>query len=322
MYRLFSIAINWVRHNSIKSSSAGFSLLEMTIVLAIMGVLGGFAFPFLTHQVEQARHKKTREHQKEVIEALETYFAHNNALLCPADPAGTGSPVENKVQGIIPYRALGLPQAIAKDGFGYYMTYAIGIEGEQGAARKASDLSKAVHTPLTIVDETGQNVLVRSENSIACVLISHGSEGTGAYSGSSETARINLAQGSEAEKKNSNEDLNFITRPYSTNPANPFRHRLVWRTYNRLKKIYWDFKPLEPAVGAQRRDPQEKEEEPKQPVTPPSVQENIEPGTERTQVSNAQEGKKKLPKVPHFKKNRKNLKSNDALLKGTLSDNS
>ena len=85
MYRLFSIAINWVRHNSIKSSSAGFSLLEMTIVLAIMGVLGGFALPFLTHQVEQARHKKTREHQKEVIEALDKDKLDYENILTEAD---------------------------------------------------------------------------------------------------------------------------------------------------------------------------------------------------------------------------------------------
>lgn len=294
----------------------------MTIVLAIMGVLGGFAFPFLTHHVEQARHKKTREHQKEIIEALETYFAHNNALPCPSDPAGTGSLVKNKVQGIIPYRALGLPQAIAKDGFGYYMTYAIGIEGEQGAARKASDLSKTVYAPLNIVDETGQNVSSDPTNSIACVLVSHGPEGTGAYSGASEAARINLAQGSEDEKKNSNDDLKFITRPYSTNPAHPFRHRLIWRTYNRLKKIYRDFKPLEQVVPEQKINFQEREEEPKLPVTPSLVQENIEAGTERIQVSNTHEGKKKLSKVLHFKKNRKNLKSNDTLLKGILGDNS
>lgn len=269
-----------------KSSSAGFSLLEMTIVLAIMGVLGGFAFPLLTHHMERARHQKTREHQREVMEAIETYFAHNQALPWPADPHGKGFSSSchdrSKAQGIVPYRELGLPQAVAKDGFGYYMTYAVqSFKGDRGASRNTTDTSR---TGIIICDESGEKVLKKNaKDSIAYVLISHGPEGTGAYSGKGETERMNVDQGSDDEKTNSNNTFKFITRPYSTNPANSFRHKLVWRTHNRLE-VYRDFNPYEAA------------------------EDKKESGNKNTELGNKEREQKISRNLP--KQERKNLKTN------------
>ncbi|MBL8676377.1 MAG: prepilin-type N-terminal cleavage/methylation domain-containing protein [Alphaproteobacteria bacterium] len=51
----------------------GFSLLELSIVLIILGILGGLSLPFLTAQIQRAALVKTRFHQEYVLSAIAAY---------------------------------------------------------------------------------------------------------------------------------------------------------------------------------------------------------------------------------------------------------
>ena len=71
-------------------AQAGFSLVELSIVLLIMGLLlGGIALP-LAQQRDNARFKEAERQLGDVREALEGYVLAMGALPCPATPASSG----------------------------------------------------------------------------------------------------------------------------------------------------------------------------------------------------------------------------------------
>ena len=228
-------------------SSPGFSLLEMSVVLIVMGIIAGFTFPLLTQHLEHTRHKITREHQREVMKALEAYCIDREALPAPGNPQ-TGEifsslGLEEVKTGIVPYRELGLPEEMAKDGFGHYMTYAPApFLRNKGSARNIKLNSDG--PKIKILDEKGKEVLASSNSNdcIAYILISYGPEGKGAYTGKNEGERFKESSLTNDEKINCRDDvLEFKTRPYSTNPQNPFRHRIVWETHIKLVKACKEF---------------------------------------------------------------------------------
>ncbi len=69
---------------------------------------------------------------------LQEYLAQNGRLPCPADvlapPESRGERRFGCAQtrggyiGIVPYRTLGLPESVAKDGYGQWMTYVVDPE--------------------------------------------------------------------------------------------------------------------------------------------------------------------------------------------------
>ena len=109
-------------------SCAGFSLIELSVVLVIMGTLMGLGLPLLTAWMSVYKTKQTHAHQTQVVTALAAYVLQTAKLPSPADPAAPpheqGIACSNLTQGIIPYRTLGIREELAKDGFKQWMTYA------------------------------------------------------------------------------------------------------------------------------------------------------------------------------------------------------
>ena len=69
---------------------AGFTLVELAIVILIMGlILGGLAMPLST-QLENGRIRETRDLLSAIDEALLGYALANGHLPCPATPASNG----------------------------------------------------------------------------------------------------------------------------------------------------------------------------------------------------------------------------------------
>ena len=94
-------------------NESGFTLVELSIVILIMGlILGGLALPLST-QLENGRIKETTEQIQEIGVALEGFAIMNGQLPCPATPssngfsdtAGGGCTVQH---GFIPASTLGL----------------------------------------------------------------------------------------------------------------------------------------------------------------------------------------------------------------------
>lgn len=130
---------------------AGFTLLEMAIVLVIFGIALGTAMPSLMKYRYQSRMKETKARQERIIEAVAAYAVLHDVLPCPArvnaDTEKQGISDEicadtHSAIGVVPYHTLGLTEVDAKDGFGRMMTYVVPPYANQSAVRLRSEKSE------------------------------------------------------------------------------------------------------------------------------------------------------------------------------------
>ena len=107
--------------------TAGFTLVEMAMVLLIISLLLGGLLPTISSQIEQRRMSETRQQLEEIKEALTGYAISRSHLPCPAKSASDGSEDRNAVTGTCNKRVGFLPWAelgVAKtDGWGRIFLY-------------------------------------------------------------------------------------------------------------------------------------------------------------------------------------------------------
>lgn len=133
----------------------GYSLVELSIVLVIVGLLTAGGLAMSTAMVERAAYIDSKKLLDQVDEALRSYYIVNNRLPCVAPlntlPGATGFGVEigatgttcnngaavatstsrvtvgsNYVRvGMLPVRTLGLPDSAASDKYGNRLVYAV-----------------------------------------------------------------------------------------------------------------------------------------------------------------------------------------------------
>lgn len=142
-------------HKGGKGRQAGFSLVEITLVLVIAALALGTGLSLLTARAAQARIDSTRVKTEAVRQALVNFVAQNSRLPCPAapglirgvanynverrNPAPVGSEVcivgsglTNNIngtaltgvsRGTVPCTTLGLPEDTCIDAWGMRLTY-------------------------------------------------------------------------------------------------------------------------------------------------------------------------------------------------------
>ncbi|MHB1290583.1 MAG: prepilin-type N-terminal cleavage/methylation domain-containing protein [Sulfuricella sp.] len=186
-----------------KTYRAGFTLVEMAIVLVIVGLLlGGLLMPLST-QVEQRRISETQKALEEIKEALVGFAIANGRLPCPA-PAATatgaaGAGLEPtpivaggcaNAAGVLPWATLGVNET---DAWGNRYTYRVTTEFTR-TVPQTPFTSAACLPPLpnpqlaafalcsqgnmTILNTGGGSTL---SSTVPVVVISHGKNGNGAY---------------------------------------------------------------------------------------------------------------------------------------------
>jgi len=241
------------------SSWKGVSLMEMCIVLILMGVVLSATFSLVRSYRRISKEEVTRLHQQKIMQALCSYFFRCQHLPYPSDSKkrigesytsfvyknlpkspyvkeAVGDEIAGSFDkyaiGIVPFKTLGLPEKIAKDGFGHWMTYGVesvmltaGPHVSLGAFCKniyrnspfiliqdrdqviGPELSTSTHC--TTAPRSKKVVELHSDtihDGIAFVLISHGPSGVESLSsGRDKSNKILLSackkQNSEAIKK-------------------------------------------------------------------------------------------------------------------------
>lgn len=225
-------------HPAIRAQSRvrGFTLIEVGVVLVIMTlVVTGLLSMFLS-QLVNTQVSSTRSREEAIKTALSTFIARNNRLPCPADPlvdastsayglegtcvaAGGVTVSGNVATGMVPFATLGLSVEATSDGYSNRLTYAMTIP-HVPANGHISGMSGLI-TIHNAGPATGANQINVASPAVAVVL-SHGSNGFGAYrSGSPAGTRVPLP-GTPAETENTNGDVAFVQKDYSEAAADPF----------------------------------------------------------------------------------------------------
>ncbi len=176
----------------------GFSLLELAIVLTIVAIIVSISVPGLNSQLSTQEIANTKQRLETISKSLETYrtlygkypcpslpnLAANDSnygvatsncySACPASLSCVTNPVNaslmSMAQGSVPFKTLGLPEAISIDGYKSKFTYAVD-------ARFTQDENNCEVNGELIVSDYNNNTI---SNKAAFVLVSHGSDQKGA----------------------------------------------------------------------------------------------------------------------------------------------
>jgi prepilin-type N-terminal cleavage/methylation domain-containing protein len=208
----------------------GFSLIEIAVVLVIASFLIFGGVKLLAATAKNKQYSDTRNNLETVNAALVQFVSREKRLPCPADgTVATGEELrtsgvpsaactDGQRNGVVPWKALGLTESDASDGWFNRITYRVAEELIDGDAMKFSDcdpagVGPASSTPLprqrclpscvspgiscTPINEAlkGKGLTVKNlalvaqtnqagTTGAAYVLISHGENTTGAYNSS------------------------------------------------------------------------------------------------------------------------------------------
>ncbi len=131
-------------HHLSARSRVGFSILELTIVLAIIAIIAGAGMSMATNSIKIADRIGTQEKLNTIKLALDSFAKTYGYLPCPFDrslvPSGAAFGVENRsgascgvlissnvAIGGVPVRTLGLPDSYASDAWGNKLTYGVSV---------------------------------------------------------------------------------------------------------------------------------------------------------------------------------------------------
>ena len=153
--------------------------------------------------------------------ALVSFLRRNGRIPCPGAPNASPLGFErvsctsnNTRQGIVPFRTLNLPEAVAQDGYGHYLSYqAAGDYPSLGTTSNSIGAFCGVNpdsstSTLTVVDGNGIAV---SSQPVAAVVLSHGANGYGYYEVPANS-QFSSNGGDSSEDENADEDTSFVDR--------------------------------------------------------------------------------------------------------------
>lgn len=229
----------------VAQSPRGFTLVELAVVLAVLGLLLGTLLMPLAAQHDLRGRRDTERALADVREALLGYAIAKGRLPCPAAsslPTGTaGAGIEARVDGqcacnggseasaggrrctgsavvgVLPWVSLGLPET---DAWGRRYTYALDtkfgrdpMQATFGAGCAPSPVPRsagfALCSPATVVVKAADPGVALVSGGVPAIVVSHGKNGHGAYT--SQGRRLDLSAAVPAEAENANGDAIFVS---------------------------------------------------------------------------------------------------------------
>lgn len=231
---------------------AGFTLVEMAIVLVIIGLLlAGLLMP-LSAQVESRRISETQKALDEINQALLGFAVANGRLPCPADPTLDTTNASAGVErttctganqlGVIPWKTLGVSET---DSWGRRFTYRVtDIFADGIAANTVTPLSSCTATPtqssfalcsqgnLSVRSSSSDSIpdcTTQNNNCYPAAVLSHGKNGYGAYT--TQGAQLPTAGAGTDEITNATATtVSFVSRTYTSD----FDDLVAWVSPNIL----------------------------------------------------------------------------------------
>lgn len=220
-------------------NARGFTLAEMAIVVVIASILLVAGITMLTAQMNSAAYSATRTKHEAIKQALISYLGNNRRLPCPDTRNGNGpgalnfttalppDGIENRQTagdvtsncaatfGVLPYATLGLPRDAATDGWSNLFSYHVSTTGTYWA-RSATFADTNVGA-LTVNDRDPAGAVVALTTQAVAVVVSHGRNGSGAYTIKGTRAAL-PAVGTD-ERENTDADTTYVRREYTDNTA-------------------------------------------------------------------------------------------------------
>src|SRR5438045_3526247 len=132
-----------------RNAAAGFSLIQISILLAVGGLMAAASLPGGDAGDTNARVRQTYKRMTRIEDAMKSFMTANQRRPCPASgtyaessqyfgreaatpgtctgstPASDFTDGGNIVAGVVPTKALNLPDEFMYDGFGRRFTYAV-----------------------------------------------------------------------------------------------------------------------------------------------------------------------------------------------------
>jgi prepilin-type N-terminal cleavage/methylation domain-containing protein len=212
-----------------KQSQAGFTLLEMAVVMVILGVLLGGLITPLSTQRDIANERGTDRSMAEVYSALIGYAVVNGRLPCPATLASNGSesPIGGGActteHGFVPAVTLGLNGRFNNTNQlldEWYNPIKYSLSNAGGTFQYSTGISLPLQTPsLRICRSTACVPTEIIADNLVAVIISRGKDGAAAPVSPDQLRNF---------KPENNSNTSFVTHESSESVGAEFDDRLIW----------------------------------------------------------------------------------------------
>lgn len=241
---------------------AGYTLIELSFTVALLGVLAGSALAIANERTETRNIRETTEELESIEEAIHLFFNQNERLPCPAsltitenhatlsasfgveDDCTAASPALAGISevhttadevwiGALPVRTLGLPNHRMYDKWKQRYRYAVvktfadgtGISGKVGA--NVADM-------IRIDDANGNQVNPAVvDNPVVYVITSHGKDKRGGYT---QSGVIASPCNTTKDEENCDADTIFIDQDIADSTVNAryYHDFILWKTKHNL----------------------------------------------------------------------------------------
>lgn len=234
----------------------GFSLVELSIVVLVIGIVLTMGIGAWTANLENQAHAATAQRQATIKEALTGYLRRNSRLPCPDTDFTAPDGIENRATpgdpttacsaafGVLPYVTLGLARDAVRDGWGNFFSYHVSntniTAASSGNWSANTDWTRSAwfrpgNTGLITVNERSGATVTPIATSIVTVVVSHGRNGRGAYT-IGGTRNTLPAVGTD-EENNTDGNTTYFRRELTTDDAatgGPFDDQVLFLSANDL----------------------------------------------------------------------------------------